>query len=114
MLGTYVLSSGYYDAYYRKAQQARRLIANAYADAFKTVDVIAMPTTPTTAFVRGEITDPLQLWLSDMYTVSANIAGIPAISVPFGSDGKGLPIGMQLQGPMFGDEQMLRFCQAIA
>lgn len=114
MLGTYVLSAGYSDAYYRNAQRSRRLIANAYAEVFKTVDVIAMPTTPTTAFVRGEITDPVQMWLSDMYTVSANIAGIPAISIPFGADGKGLPIGMQLQGPMFGDEKMLRTAKAIA
>lgn len=114
MLGTYVLSAGYSDAYYRNAQRSRRLIANAYAHVFKTVDVIAMPTTPTTAFVRGEITDPVQMWLSDMYTVSANIAGIPAISIPFGADGKGLPIGMQLQGPMFGDEKLLRAVKAIA
>jgi aspartyl-tRNA(Asn)/glutamyl-tRNA(Gln) amidotransferase subunit A len=114
MLGTYVLSAGYSDAYYRNAQRSRRMIANAYADVFKTVDVIAMPTTPTTAFVRGEITDPVQMWLSDMYTVSANIAGIPAISIPFGADGKGLPIGMQLQGPMFGDEKMLAISQAIS
>ncbi|MBI2793793.1 MAG: Asp-tRNA(Asn)/Glu-tRNA(Gln) amidotransferase subunit GatA [Ignavibacteria bacterium] len=109
MLGTYVLSSGYYDAYYKKAQQTRRLIAEAYAEVFNKVDFIAMPTAPTTAFQRGEITDPVQMWLSDLYTVSANIAGIPAISLPFGTDSSGLPIGMQLQGAMFSDEDLLQF-----
>jgi aspartyl-tRNA(Asn)/glutamyl-tRNA(Gln) amidotransferase subunit A len=109
MLGTYVLSSGYYDAYYKKAQQTRRLIAEAYAEVFNKVDFIAMPTAPTTAFQRGEITDPVQMWLSDLYTVSANIAGIPAISLPFGTDSNGLPIGMQLQGSMFSDEDLLQF-----
>lgn len=107
MLGTYVLSSGYYDAYYRKAQQARRLISNAYVEIFKSVDVLALPTTPTTAFVRGEKSDPVQMWLSDFFTVSANIAGIPAISIPSGTDASGLPIGMQLQGAMMQDEALL-------
>lgn len=113
MLGTYVLSSGYYDAYYKKAQQTRRLIALAYTDAFNEVDFIAIPTAPTTAFKRGEITDPVQMWLSDLYTVSANIAGIPAISLPFGTDSNGMPIGMQLQGAMFSDEDLLRFSKEV-
>ncbi len=113
MLGTYVLSSGYYEAYYRKAQQARRLISNAYAEIFKSVDVLALPTTPTTAFVRGEKSDPLQMWLSDFFTVSANIAGIPAISLPSGTDASGLPIGMQLQGAMMQDESLLAATAAI-
>jgi len=114
MLGTYVLSSGYYDAYYRKAQQTRRMVADAYSQAFAGVDVIAMPTTPTTAFVRGAITDPVQMWLSDLYTVSANIAGIPAVSIPFGADEHGLPIGMQLQGAMFADEQLLEIADLVS
>ncbi len=114
MLGTFVLSSGYKDAYYTKALQSRRLISEAYASVFEQVDVYAMPTTPTTAFKQGEITDPVQMWLSDLYTVSANIAGIPALSVPFGTDGKGLPIGMQLQGAMFEDERLLQVAQQLA
>ncbi len=114
MLGTYVLSSGYYEAYYKSAQKARRLISDAYTEIFKSVDVVAMPTTPTTAFVHGEITDPVQMWLSDLYTVSANIAGIPALSVPFGEDAKGLPIGMQLQAKMFDDELLIRVAKELA
>lgn len=113
MLGTYVLSSGYYEAYYRKAQQARRLISDAYAEIFKTVDVFALPTTPTTAFERGEKSDPVQMWLSDFFTVSANIAGIPAISIPSGVDALGLPIGMQLQGPLMADEALLGAASAV-
>jgi aspartyl-tRNA(Asn)/glutamyl-tRNA(Gln) amidotransferase subunit A len=107
MLGTYVLSSGYHDAYYGKAQQARRLIADAYTEIFKQVDLVALPTTPTTAFIRGEITDPVQMWLSDLFTVSANIAGIPAVNIPWGVDEGGLPVGMQLQAPMFADTILL-------
>jgi aspartyl-tRNA(Asn)/glutamyl-tRNA(Gln) amidotransferase subunit A len=114
MLGTYVLSSGYYDAYYRKAQQARRIISDAYKAMFETVDVFALPTTPTTAFPIGDKTaDVVSMWLSDLYTVSANIAGIPAISIPFGKDGKGLPIGLQLQSAMFTDEMLLDVAEMI-
>ncbi len=108
MLGTYVLSAGYYDAYYRKAQQVRRLIQNDFFEAFRSVDCLLMPTTPTTAFASGEkIDDPLAMYLSDIYTVSANLAGIPAISVPCGSDGRGLPIGVQVLGPHFGESAIL-------
>lgn len=114
MLGTYVLSAGYHDAYYTKAQQARRLISQAYATLFAGVDVLAMPTTPTTAFQHGAITDPVQMWLSDLYTVSANIAGIPALSVPFGTDSNGLPIGMQLQASMGRDELLLQIAALLA
>ena len=114
MLGTYVLSSGYYDAYYKKAQQARRLISDGYTRAFKSVDVIAIPTTPTTAFKRGEITDPVQMWLSDLYTVSSNIAGIPSLSIPTGTDADGLPIGMQLQAPMFKEELLFSIATSLA
>jgi aspartyl-tRNA(Asn)/glutamyl-tRNA(Gln) amidotransferase subunit A len=108
MLGTYVLSAGYYDAYYRKAQKVRRLIQNDFFEAFKGVDCLLMPTTPTTAFGSGEkIGDPLAMYLSDIYTVSANLAGIPAISVPCGVDGQGLPIGVQILGPQFGESALL-------
>jgi aspartyl-tRNA(Asn)/glutamyl-tRNA(Gln) amidotransferase subunit A len=107
MLGTYVLSAGYYDAYYRRAQKVRRLIQNEFVEAFKKVDCILMPTTPTTAFGFGEkMDDPLQMYLSDIYTVSANLAGLPGISVPCGVDSKGLPIGLQLIANLF-DEQMI-------
>ncbi len=109
MLGTYVLSAGYYDAYYRQAQKIRRLIQNDFVEAFKKVDCILMPTAPTTAFSFGEkVDDPLQMYLSDIYTVSANLAGVPAISVPCGVDSKGLPIGLQLIGNHFDESTILR------
>ncbi|MFN0156536.1 MAG: Asp-tRNA(Asn)/Glu-tRNA(Gln) amidotransferase subunit GatA [Bacteroidota bacterium] len=109
MLGTYVLSAGYYDAYYRKAQKVRRLIQNDFVNAFKRVDCILTPTTPSTAFVFGEkMNDPLQMYLSDIYTVSANLAGIPGISVPCGKDNKGLPIGVQLLGKQFDEATILK------
>ncbi len=114
MLGTYVLSSGYYDAYYGKAQQARRRISDAYTEIFNRVDLLAMPTTPTTAFEIGAKKDPVSMWLSDYFTVSANIAGIPAISLPFGTDESGLPIGMQLQGPMWSDELLMSTAGRLA
>jgi len=114
MLGTYVLSSGYYDAYYRKAQQARRMISDAYEAVFRDVDAILMPTTPTTAFPLGDRSaDPVQMWLSDYFTVSANIAGIPALSIPYGHDANGLPIGLQLQGAMFHDERLMRIAALL-
>jgi len=109
MLGTYVLSAGYYDAYYRKAQKVRRLIQEDFINAFNEVDCVLMPTSPTTAFSIGEkINDPLQMYLSDIYTVSANLAGVPAISVPCGSDKRGLPIGVQLVGKQFDEATILR------
>ena len=109
MLGTYVLSAGYYDAYYRKAQKVRRLIQNDYLEALKTVDCVLLPTCPTTAFRVGEKSgDPLQMYLSDVFTVSANLAGIPGISVPFGRDRQGLPIGIQLLGRHFDESTILR------
>lgn len=114
MLGTFVLSAGYGEAYYTKAQQSRRLISEAYAKVFESYHAFALPTTPTTAFGHGEVSDPVSMWLSDYFTVSANIAGIPALSVPFGTDGKGLPIGMQLQGPMLSDERIMQFAADIA
>jgi aspartyl-tRNA(Asn)/glutamyl-tRNA(Gln) amidotransferase subunit A len=109
MLGTYVLSSGYYDAYYRKAQQVRRLIQEDFISAFESVDCILMPTAPTTAFRIGEkVDDPLEMYLSDVYTVPANLAGIPAISVPYGKDSLGLPVGVQLLGRQFDEGTVLR------
>lgn len=109
MLGTYVLSAGYYDAYYRKAQKVRRLIQEDFLKAYSTVECLLMPTTPTTAFRLGEKVDnPLQMYLSDIYTVSANLAGIPAISIPYGTDSHGLPIGVQLMGKHFDEGTLLR------
>ena len=109
MLGTYVLSAGYYDAYYRKAQKVRRLIQKDFFDAFQAVDCIVMPTAPTTAFRVGEkVDDPLQMYLSDVYTVSANLAGVPAISVPAGQDRAGLPIGVQFIGKQFDEQTILK------
>lgn len=114
MLGTYVLSAGYYDAYYRKAQKVRRLIQNDFLDAFKHVDCVLLPTSPTTAFEAGtKIHDPLQMYLSDVFTVSANLAGLPAISVPFGRDTKGLPIGIQCLGKHFDEGMILRVGEVI-
>jgi aspartyl-tRNA(Asn)/glutamyl-tRNA(Gln) amidotransferase subunit A len=113
MLGTYVLSAGYYDAYYLKAQQVRTLILRDYDRAFERVDVVAMPTTPTPAFKIGERTaDPLQMYLGDIFTVSANLAGLPAISVPCGFTGSGLPIGLQLTGRRFDESALLRVADA--
>ena len=109
MLGTYVLSAGYYDAYYRKAQKVRRMIQGDYINAFRSVDCILIPTTPTTAFTVGEkVDDPLEMYLSDVYTVSANLAGIPAISVPCGTDSQGLPVGVQLLGKHFDEVTILK------
>jgi aspartyl-tRNA(Asn)/glutamyl-tRNA(Gln) amidotransferase subunit A len=113
MLGTYVLSAGYYDAYYLKAQRVRTLIHNDFEDAFRRCDVIVTPTAPTTAFKLGEKTqDPLQMYLSDIYTLSANLAGLPALSLPCGFDRKGMPIGMQIIGKRFDESTLLRVARA--
>lgn len=113
MLGTYALSAGYYDAYYLKAQKVRTLIRQDFDEAFKVVDVIACPTSPTTAFKIGERTDdPLQMYLSDVLTLAASLAGICGISVPCGFDGSGLPVGLQLIGPAFSEERILRAAYA--
>ena len=109
ILGTYVLSAGYYDAYYRKAQQVRTLIRRDYDRAFVSVDVIAMPTSPTPAFALGERTeDPVQMYLSDVFTVGVNLAGLPAVSVPCGLTQTGLPIGLQFTGRAMEDATVLR------
>ena len=109
MLGTYVLSAGYYDAYYLKAQQVRTLIRRDYEDAFRKVDAVVMPTSPTPAFKIGErVEDPLALYLVDIFTVSANLAGLPALSVPCGLTSNRLPIGLQLTGKPFDEATLLR------
>lgn len=108
MLGTYVLSAGYYDAYYGKAQKVRRLIQNDYKEAFKKVDVIVSPTAPTTAFELGSnIDDPIQMYLNDVYTISANLAGICGISVPAGTHSNGLPYGIQFVADSFQEAKVL-------
>ena len=113
ILGTYVLSSGYYDAYYLRAQKARTLIRQDFLKAFEEVDLIATPTTPTPAFKIGEKTgDPLQMYLSDIYTISCNLAGMCGISVPCGFSKAGLPIGLQLLGKPFGEPDLLRAAHA--
>jgi aspartyl-tRNA(Asn)/glutamyl-tRNA(Gln) amidotransferase subunit A len=108
MIGAYVLSHGYYDAYYIQAQRLRRLIAHDFTTAFQQCDVILSPTAPTTAFKLGEKTaDPVEMYLSDIYTIAVNLAGLPGMSLPCGFDGQGLPIGMQLIGNYFGEAKML-------
>ncbi|HRE40758.1 MAG TPA: Asp-tRNA(Asn)/Glu-tRNA(Gln) amidotransferase subunit GatA [Ignavibacteria bacterium] len=109
MLGTYVLSSGYYDAYYKKGQKMRRKITEDFENAFKEVDYIISPTTPTTAFKLGEKNDdPLAMYLNDIYTASVNLAAIPAISVPAGNDSNGLPFGIQIMGKKFDEAGLLK------
>jgi aspartyl-tRNA(Asn)/glutamyl-tRNA(Gln) amidotransferase subunit A len=109
MLGTYVLSAGYYDAYYRKAQKVRTLIRKDFEKAFEQCDCLLTPVAPTTAFKIGEkADDPLTMYLSDIYTVSVNLAGLPGMSIPFGMDKQGLPIGLQLIGKPFDEETLLR------
>lgn len=113
MLGTYVLSSGYYDAYYRKAQQVRTLIRQDFLKAFESCDAIATPTTPTVAFKIGEKTDdPLAMYLNDIYTCTANLASIPGISLPCGLSNDGLPIGLQLMGAYWSESNLLRLAHA--
>ncbi|HET6861426.1 MAG TPA: Asp-tRNA(Asn)/Glu-tRNA(Gln) amidotransferase subunit GatA [Pyrinomonadaceae bacterium] len=109
MLGTYVLSAGYYDAYYRKAQQVRTLIKNDFMTAFKQCDAIITPTAPTPAFAIGEkVDDPLAMYLNDIYTVTANLAGVPGLSVPCGISSDRLPIGFQLLGPYWSESTLLK------
>ena len=109
IIGTYCLSAGYYDAYYGKASQVRTLIVEDFKQAFEACDVIACPTAPTPAFKIGEkVDDPLTMYLSDIFTISANLAGIPALSVPCGFSGKGLPIGLQLMSRHFNEEMLIR------
>ena len=112
MLGTYALSSGYYDAYYLKALKVRNLIRGDFINAFEKCDCIMMPVSPTTAFKVGEkINDPLKMYLSDIYTIAVNLAGVPGISVPCGFDRSGLPVGLQILAPMFAEAKLLRIAR---
>jgi aspartyl-tRNA(Asn)/glutamyl-tRNA(Gln) amidotransferase subunit A len=114
MLGTYVLSSGYYDAYYKKAQKVRRLIKNDFENVFDNADIILTPTTPTPPFKLGEMTtDPLEMYLNDIFTTSANLAGIPAISLPIGNNSEGLPIGLQLMTGQFEEGRLFDLAYQI-
>ncbi|HWU43363.1 MAG TPA: amidase family protein, partial [Bdellovibrio sp.] len=114
MLGTYCLSSGYYDAYYNKAGQVRRLLTNQYLQAFKQCDVILSPVTTSPAFKIGElINDPLTMYLNDIFTTSTNLAGLPGMSVPFGISKSGLPIGIQLTASHFEEQKMLNIAAAL-
>ena len=113
MLGTYVLSSGYYDAYYKRAGQVRTLISEEFKKVFESVDVIALPTAPNTAFKFGEkSSNPVEMYLEDIFTVPVNIAGIPGISVPCGFDTKGLPIGLQFITKAFDETTLLNTAYA--
>jgi aspartyl-tRNA(Asn)/glutamyl-tRNA(Gln) amidotransferase subunit A len=111
MLGTYALSSGYYDAYYRKAQKVRTVIAEEFDAVFEKVDALICPTSPTVAFTQGAREDPIAMYLCDVLTIPVNLAGLPGISVPCGlSDG--LPVGLQVIGPRFQDARVLRVAHA--
>jgi aspartyl-tRNA(Asn)/glutamyl-tRNA(Gln) amidotransferase subunit A len=113
MLGTYVLSAGYYDAYYLKAQKVRTLLRQDFTRAFEKCDAVLTPTTPTPAFLSGEkVDDPLAMYLNDIFTVTANLAGVPGISVPCGLSSNGLPIGLQLMGPYWSEARLLRLAHA--
>jgi aspartyl-tRNA(Asn)/glutamyl-tRNA(Gln) amidotransferase subunit A len=112
MLGTYALSSGYYDAYYLKALKVRNLIRGDFSAAFERCDCIVMPVAPTTAFRIGEkVNDPLQMYLSDIYTIAANLAGVPGISIPCGFDQAGLPVGLQIMTPTFSEDRLLQIAR---
>jgi len=114
LIGTYVLSAGYYDAYYLKAQKVRALIANDFTDAFKKVDIILTPSTPSAAFAAGEkMDDPIAMYLNDVFTVTVNLAGLPGISVPAGLSAEGLPLGLQLIGKAFDEETVLKVGQVL-
>jgi len=113
MLGTYALSAGYYDAYYLKAQKVRTLIKQDFDQAFAAVDVILAPTSPTTAFRIGEkVDDPLQMYLTDVFTLPASLAGIVGACIPCGFDSAGLPIGLQIMGTAFDESTVLRAAHA--
>jgi aspartyl-tRNA(Asn)/glutamyl-tRNA(Gln) amidotransferase subunit A len=113
LLGTFVLSSGYYDAYYSKAQKVRRMLCDKINEVFTTYDLILLPTTPSTAFKQGEVKDPIQMYLEDIFTVLSNLTGTPTISLPLGKHSNGLPFGIQFIGKKFADEQVLDFSKEL-
>ena len=113
MIGTYVLSAGFYDAYFTKAQKVRALIKQDFARAFEQCDVILTPTAPSAAFGIGETTDPLAMYLNDVFAVPASLAGLPAMSVPGGLDGQGLPLGLHLIGNALDEQAVLNAGLAI-
>jgi aspartyl-tRNA(Asn)/glutamyl-tRNA(Gln) amidotransferase subunit A len=113
MTGTFVLSQGYYDAYYTKAQKVRRLMKNATDAIFNTVDVLLLPTTPTTAFEIGAIKDPIQMYLQDIFTVHANITGNPALSMPFKTHSNGMPYGIQIMSNRFKEDKLFNFAKFV-
>jgi aspartyl-tRNA(Asn)/glutamyl-tRNA(Gln) amidotransferase subunit A len=114
LIGTYVLSAGYYDAYYLRAQKIRALIRRDYTEAFAQVDALLTPTAPSAAFAQGEnMDDPIKMYLNDVFTVPANLAGVPAVSVPAGLDSNGLPLGLQVIGKPFDEETLFAVAGAI-
>ena len=113
LIGTYVLSAGYYDAYYRKAQRVRNLIIQDFQKAFKKVDVLLTPTTPTPAFELGSQLDPISMYMNDVFTVPASLAGLPAMSVPSGLSEEGLPLGLQVIGKQFDESSVLKIASNI-
>jgi aspartyl-tRNA(Asn)/glutamyl-tRNA(Gln) amidotransferase subunit A len=114
MLGTYALSAGYYEAYYGQAQKVRTLIIRDYDAAFADFDVLVSPTSPTTAFPIGaKVDDPMAMYLNDVFTIPANLAGVPSISIPSGLDARGLPIGLQLTAPVLEESRLLRAAHAL-
>ncbi|OPZ89549.1 MAG: Glutamyl-tRNA(Gln) amidotransferase subunit A [candidate division TA06 bacterium ADurb.Bin417] len=114
IMGTFVLSSGYYDAYYLQAQKVRTLIRQDFESAFKEVDLLVTPTAPGPAFrIGSKVTDPLTMYLSDVFTVSCNLAGLPGLNLPVGRTAGNLPVGLQLLGPVFSEELVLRAARAL-
>src|SRR5262245_7413390 len=114
MLGTYALSAGYYEAYYGQAQKVRTLIIRDYQAAFANVDLLISPTSPTAAFPIGaKVDDPLAMYLNDVFTIPANLSGMPAISIPSGLDEAGLPVGVQMTGPVLSEPLVLRVANAL-
>ena len=114
MIGTYVLSSGYYDAYYLKAQKVRRLIKNDFNNIFQKVDAILTPSTPSSAFKIGDKSnDPVSMYLNDIFTVPVNLAGLPGISIPAGLDKKGYPLGLQIIGKSFDEQNILNIAYSM-
>jgi aspartyl-tRNA(Asn)/glutamyl-tRNA(Gln) amidotransferase subunit A len=113
MAGTFVLSAGYYDAYYTKGQKVRRVLQDKTEEIFKDFDFILTPTTPTTAFDLDAVTDPISMYLQDIYTVHANLTGNPAISLPYGKHSNGLPFGVQLMAPHFEEKALFSFAKQM-